>query len=107
GINRDLTELKEACGALEDSKADAEFYIELLGHDINNMTQIALGYLELALDDPELKMNVKDMLERSGEALMNSVKLIDNVRKSRQSRLNCASPEPIDIGAMLSQVIEQ
>jgi PAS domain-containing protein len=34
--------------ALVEAKAQAELYLDLMGHDINNMHQIALGYLELA-----------------------------------------------------------
>ena len=37
---------------MSDAKAQAELYLDLMGHDINNMHQIALGYLELAKDMP-------------------------------------------------------
>ena len=40
----------QAEDALHDAKARAELYLDLMGHDINNMHQIALGYLELARD---------------------------------------------------------
>jgi len=47
---RDITDRKRSEKALLESKAEAELYVDLMGHDINNMNQIALGYLELAID---------------------------------------------------------
>ncbi len=54
GITQDVTERKQTEKALEEAKARAELYIDLMGHDINNMNQVALGFLELSLDDPGL-----------------------------------------------------
>ncbi len=39
----DITERKRVEAALLDAKLQAELYLDLLGHDINNMHQIALG----------------------------------------------------------------
>ena len=61
-------------------KPRAELYLDLMGHDINNMNQIALGFLELAVDmvkDDE----VRDIVKRPLDAIQNSSKLIENVRK--------------------------
>ena len=44
----DITERKLAEEALKEAKQQAELYLDLMGHDINNMHQIALGYLEIA-----------------------------------------------------------
>lgn len=48
----------------------ADFYIDLLCHDINNMSHAALGYLELASDtlshgkyDPALLAKLIEMLK--------------------------------------------
>ncbi len=30
---------------MKDAKAQAKLYLDLMGHDINNMHQVALGYL--------------------------------------------------------------
>ena len=47
---RDITERKITEKALVESKAEAELYVDLMGHDINNMNQVATGFLEIALD---------------------------------------------------------
>jgi hypothetical protein len=40
--------------ALQEAKRLAEMYVELMGHDINNMNQVGIGYLELTLNEPGL-----------------------------------------------------
>ena len=50
GIVQDITTRKLAEAALLDAKAQAELYLDLMSHDINNMNQIGIGFLEMALD---------------------------------------------------------
>jgi PAS domain S-box-containing protein len=52
GITEDITERKLAEEELKSAKAQAELYVDLMGHDINNIHQAALGYLELIRDMP-------------------------------------------------------
>lgn len=79
-VFEDIDERKQADEELKNAKARAELYLDLMGHDINNLNQIALGYLELIggqLQDPDLR----ELFARPVEAISNSSKLIDNVRK--------------------------
>ena len=88
-VGRDITEIKEAEQALKNAKSQAELYVDLMGHDINNMNQSALGFLELALDtlEAEGKLEKRDklLLIKPVEALNNSAHLIDNVRKLQRA----------------------
>jgi len=45
----DITCLKETEAALRGAKEQTELYLDLMGHDINNLNHIAVGYLEMAL----------------------------------------------------------
>ena len=76
--------------ALLESKQQAELYVDLMGHDINNMNQIALGFLELALQrlDENKKLGEEDRftIEKPIETLYNSAMLIHNVKKLQQAR---------------------
>lgn len=77
--SRDVTESKRAGDALESAKDRAELYLDLMGHDISNIHQSALGYLELARDMPCDSRD--EYLDEAVEALKRSSRLIDNVRK--------------------------
>ena len=46
----DITRLKTAEKELMEAKAKSEMYLDLMGHDINNLNQVGIGYLELALE---------------------------------------------------------
>ncbi|MCD1293543.1 hypothetical protein CUJ83_00845 [Methanocella sp. CWC-04] len=103
-IVQDLTELKRYEDELVQAKSQAELYIDLMSHDINNMNQIGLGYLEMAMDsisDNEKRI----LLERSYESMINSTKLIDNVKKVRSVNENNMFLEPIDLGKVLNEVL--
>ena len=39
--------------ALKESKGEVELYLDLMGHDINNLNQIGIGYLELAMESSD------------------------------------------------------
>ncbi len=47
----DITELKKVESELQESKVEAEMYLDLMGHDINNLSQVGFGYLELVLNE--------------------------------------------------------
>ncbi len=59
----DITDRKKAEEELNEAKDQAVLYLDLMGHDINNFNQIALGYLELAND----VMIANGKLERGSE----------------------------------------
>jgi PAS domain S-box-containing protein len=48
GVSQNIAKRKQAEEALNDAKAQIELYLDLISHDINNMNQIAIGFLELA-----------------------------------------------------------
>ncbi|BAI60426.1 putative histidine kinase [Methanocella paludicola SANAE] len=97
----DITERKQIEEDLLDSKLQAELYVDLMSHDINNLNQAAMGYLELAEGAPE--EDSKRYISRSLDALNNSARLIDNVRKLQRARSG-KGQETVDIGTMLEEV---
>jgi signal transduction histidine kinase len=107
----DITERKEAEKALKDAKDQAELYVDLMGHDINNMNQIAVGFLELAVNklDHEGRLENSDrmLLEKPIETLMNNSQLIDNVRKIKKEKAGEIKPSVVDLGKMLQDVAAQ
>ncbi|OPY25489.1 MAG: sensory histidine kinase AtoS [Methanocella sp. PtaU1.Bin125] len=103
-IARDITENKRVERELQEAKAQAEMYNDLLSHDINNINQIGTGYLELALSAPNLDRGVRELLDRSLEALQNSSRLIHNVRKMQEMKATAGKLAPVDICPLLDEI---
>ncbi len=83
----------------------AEMYLDLMGHDINNMNQIGIGYLEEALETLKLSDDERFLLTRPLRALNNSSQLIDNVRKLQAIKEGGIKLKPMDVHATLEEVI--
>jgi PAS domain S-box-containing protein len=102
----DITEHKRSELALKEAKSQAELYLDLMGHDINNMHQVALGYLELA-EELEENDNMKEFLERPRDVLLRSAQLIDNVRKLQKLREGAYQSEPVEMVKLLRDVLKE
>ena len=94
---------KQAEEELKSAKAQAELYLDLMGHDINNMHQIALGYLELARDVPACKGQTES-LDKSIEVLHRSSRLIQNVKKLQNFRKGLFQTKEVDVCKVLSEI---
>jgi signal transduction histidine kinase len=100
----DITERKRAEEQLDEAKKQAEIYLELMGHDINNLNQVGIGYLELALQTPGLDEKFRQLLAKPLEAFRDSSRLIANVEKLQLISAKKLASEKIDIGAMLLNI---
>jgi PAS domain S-box-containing protein len=107
-VGRDTTERKLAEEALLNAKAEAELYLDLMGHDINNLNQSAMGYLELALEvfnkKGKLEETEKQLVMKPLEALNNSSQLIENVRKLQRARSGDAGLKELDMGSLIKEI---
>jgi PAS domain S-box-containing protein len=107
GISQDITERKRAEIELQESKEQAELYVDLMGHDINNMNQIGMGYLELAQRALELEGSLgpqyRTFIEKPYEAFKSSSLLIDTVIKLRRAKARDIQMEVVDLGRVLDE----
>lgn len=99
----DLIERRQAEEQLAAAKAQAELYLDLMGHDINNMHQIAIGYLELA-SDLQADGDGSEFLVRPIEVLQRSAMLIQNVRKLQKLKDGVFLTQSVDVSKVLSDV---
>ncbi len=100
---QDITERKQIEKKLNAAKMQAELYLDLMGHDINNMHQIALGYLELARD-MQADGGGSEYLVRPIEVLQRSALLIQNVRKLQKLKEGVFQTHGVDVSKVLSDV---
>jgi PAS domain S-box-containing protein len=99
----DLIDRKQTDDELKTAKAQAELYLDLMGHDINNLHQVALGYLELAKDMPGGEEQAM-FLDKPVEVLQRSAKLIQNVRKLQKLHNGVFKTQDVDVCEVLSEV---
>lgn len=108
GYTFDITETKRAEEALNVAKQQAELYVDLMGHDINNFNHAAMGYLELALQELEsekrLRLEDKELIERPMHALANSSALINNVRKLQRLMTEGVKTKPTDLHKIFKEL---
>jgi signal transduction histidine kinase len=102
------TLVRERTEELRSAKDEADLYIDLMGHDINNFNQVTMGFLELVRDlvisEGKLDADGVDLLEKAIESLANSSKLIDNVRKLQREKMGLYKPQVLDLGETLEEV---
>jgi PAS domain S-box-containing protein len=104
---RDITERKQAEENVKQARTKAELYLDLLGHDISNMHQIALGYLEMARDLMDAGECTREFLDRPIEVLQRSARLIKNVRKLQKLQEGALQTEPVDVCKVLEDVLQE
>ena len=102
----DITDRKFAEGALKESKAQADMYVDLMGHDINNLNQIAMGYLELAMDHMKPDEKSMEYLSKPIEALGKSSRLIEKVKKLQKMKSGQLEPISVDVRTVIEEVIK-
>ncbi len=111
GTAQDITERKLIEEALQVAKAQAELYVDLMGHDINNMNMVAMGTLEIALMDMEqdgkLDSSSKPLLDKSIESLKNSSALIRNVQKLQRASVEGIKLQAVDVADILKGIIDE
>ncbi len=103
----DITERKRAEEEIQEARRQAELYLDLIGHDINNMNQVGIGYLEMALDRLKLGDEDRQYLTKPLEALYDSSRLIDTVRKLQLAKEGTIRLEKVDACGILQEVISQ
>lgn len=101
----DVTGRKRAEAELIEAKDQAELYIDLMGHDINNMNQIGMGYLEMAVESLDLQDEQRALLLKPLEVMSSSSELINNVRKMRAALVDSAELKRVDLESVLSGVV--
>lgn len=65
----------------ETQKNRAELYVDIMGHDINNLNQAGLFSLELIENDPNLTDEQRELIKSASRSFEGSAGIVENVRK--------------------------
>jgi len=85
----------------------AELYLDIMGHDINNLNQTVLGNLELILEDSNLTEDEKESIEMSLIATRSSADIINTVRRLQQLSEEKLGLERLDINDAILESIKE
>lgn len=106
GFSTDITEQVEAEKQHEEARARAEFFNDLMAHDINNHHQGIMASLELILEDEELPERLRNIANKALMQVNRSVSLISNVKKFSMIKQGDVQLEKTDIAETLFLSIE-
>ncbi|MHA2424182.1 MAG: PAS domain-containing sensor histidine kinase [Candidatus Thorarchaeota archaeon] len=81
GVLIDITARKMAERATQEARTRAEFFNDLMAHDLNNIHQGLMAALELLLTDSEMPSSLMTMAENALAQVERSITLIRSVRK--------------------------
>jgi PAS domain S-box-containing protein len=110
GFSLDITEQVEAENQREEARARAEFFNDLLGHDINNMHQGIMASLELIMEDNSLSEKSRDIAEKALMQVNRSVSLINNVKKFamiNQGLIQLEKTDPVESLIIAIETVKQ
>jgi len=93
----EITERKVAEKRIEEGYHRAEFYIDLMSHDINNINQVTRGYLELLLKIPDIPSKSRKYAETALDHVRKSAEIISNMKTLSTVRSGELEIEKIDI----------
>ena len=106
GLITDITEHKLAERRIEDEYRRAEFYIDLMSHDINNLSQVTSGYIELLLKMPELPSKFRKHAETALDHVRKSAGIISNVKTISKVQSGELEIGKIDIYPAFASAVE-
>lgn len=106
-VIRDVTERRRAADLVVESKKEAEFYLDLMSHDLTNFNQVIIGNLELMEKQGALDEKGRKYLEAGRKQLSKSENLISRVRAfSRVREAANIELKPIDLAALTTETVE-
>jgi signal transduction histidine kinase len=103
-LKDEIEQRKQIEDELVKAKAQAELYVDLMGHDINNMNMIVMSYLELAKEMMPADSAQKEFLDNPLNVLERSTQLISNVRKLQKLQNGVLQLESVDVCKVVADV---
>jgi len=100
----DITPLKRLERQLRREKQEAEFYTDVVTHDLNNVNQALTTYLELLAVDQDVTPSQAKLLGEARALVKRSVKLCRMVRRLFQIRAAILRLHQVDLASVLRHI---
>ena len=99
GSGADITDRIRAEEALRSAHAEANLYLDIMAHDINNANAVALGYADLLVD--MLDGREREMIRKLRNGVSRSIGIIQNVTTIRRLHSQETAARPVDLDAVV------
>ena len=106
GVARDISERKATQDRFIDEKKRAELYLDLFGHDIRNINQGIMSYLELMMMRPGIQPDEADYIKAVLEQATRINDLVAKVQRLTQLRARRISVEDVDAQPLIQAAID-
>jgi PAS domain S-box-containing protein len=106
GVARDISERKATQKRFMDEKGRAELYLDLFGHDIRNINQGIMSYLELMLMRPGIEATEADYIKSVLEQATRINDLVAKVQRLTQLRAHTIKVEEVDAQELIHAAID-
>ncbi|MFW9985668.1 MAG: PAS domain S-box protein [Candidatus Odinarchaeota archaeon] len=105
GVVRDITGRKQATDDMQRARNLAEFLVDLMAHDLNNINQGILSALEILLHDPGFPEQLEGRLKDAIAQVERSAYLIDSVKRFQRIDVEPLQLKLVDPFAPLQSAI--
>ena len=106
GVVRDITDRKLVVDEMDRARNLAEFLVDLMAHDLNNINQGIMSAMEILLHDPSFPESLKSRLEDALSQVDRSAVLIDNVKRFQRVDIEPVTLRRMDVYPSLQSAIE-
>ena len=86
---------------------EAEFYLDLMSHDINNTNQVALLSAEMLALDNSLTERQRKLIDRISSSIEESSKIIKNVKNMQRIKQEELKLSAIDLNTILVELADE
>lgn len=104
-----LAQMIKAGEQARDQQLYAQLYLDMMGEDINSMSQSALGYLDIALktldSEGRLDWHHRSLIEKPAGALKDSSRVMGTVSRLQAVLSGAASMRPVGVCAAINEAV--
>lgn len=99
GSGADITDRIRAEEGLREAHDEANLYLDIMTHDINNANAVALGYADLLVE--ALSGREREMVRRLRAGVDRSIEIIQNVSTIRRLHSEETATRPVDLDVIV------